>query len=261
MFKKSLILAVLLLLPILALMGCGGGGSETESAPAAAAPADSGNYLAEGTASIGGTITFEGQPPALQPIQMSADPNCQAKHDAPVMNEMLVLGDGQTMSNVLVTVKSGLPEGKWEVPSEAVTIDQKGCQYIPHVTGIMVGQTLKIVNSDGILHNVHAQPKVNQEFNRAMPGAVTEIEHTFTQPEEWFHIKCDVHPWMGAYMAITSHPFWAVTGKDGQFTISGLPAGTYEIEARHERLGTQTATVTVEDGGAGTQDFTFSVPK
>ncbi len=133
-------------------------------------------------------------------------------------------------------------------------------RYKPHVMGIMVGQTYKILNSDGILHNVHALPKINKAFNRAMPPTVKEATATFDKPEALFMVKCDVHPWMNAYVGVFTNPFFSVTGKDGKFTISGLDPGTYEISAWHERLGTQTATVTVDASGTKVQNFKFAVP-
>ena len=213
-------------------------------------------------ATVTGTVKFEGKAPAMKPLQMDADPGCAKKHSSAPLAEALVLGDGQTMANVYVHIKSGLPAGKtWPVPSEPVTLDQHGCQYIPHVVGVMVGQPFKVLNSDGLLHNVHALPKVNSEFNRAMPAAVTEAEYKFDKEEIGFKVKCDVHPWMGAYVSVTNHPFFDVTGMDGKFKIDGLPAGTYEIEVWHERLKTQTAKVTVAEGDTKSVDFSYSRPE
>jgi plastocyanin len=212
-------------------------------------------------ATITGTVTYEGKVPTLRPIAMDADPVCAKKHQAPVPNEMLVLGSGNTMGNVVVHVVSGLPPGKtWPAPKEPVTLDQDGCMYKPHVMALMVGQPYRILNSDGILHNVHALPKINPAFNKAMPPTVKETETTFDKPEAFFHIKCDVHPWMSAYVGVFSHPFFAVTKPDGKFTITGLDPGTYEIEAWHEKLGTQKATVTVAAGETKSIAFTFSPP-
>src|SRR5687768_13041727 len=149
--------------------------------------------------SITGTVTFGGKVPPLKPLAMDADPACAKKHSKPVPSEMLVLGSGNTMGNIMVYVSKGLPAGKtWPAPKNPAVLDQKGCQYVPHVQGIMVGQPYKILNSDGILHNVHALPKINRGFNQPMPGSMKESTKTFDKPEVMFQIKCDVHPWMSA---------------------------------------------------------------
>jgi plastocyanin len=211
--------------------------------------------------SINGTVTFTGKAPALKPLAMDADPVCAKKHSGPVPSEMLVLGPGNTMGNILVWVSKGLPAGKtWPAPKTPVTLDQNGCQYKPHVMGIMVGQPYRILNSDGVLHNIHTLPKVNPSFNKGMPPSLKETSTVFNKPEEVFHIKCDVHPWMSAYIAVFTHPFFSATATDGKFTISGLDPGTYEITAWHEKLGTQTASVTVGANDKKTQDFKFALP-
>ena len=217
--------------------------------------------VALGASSVTGTVTFDGKAPNLRPLAMDADPACAKKHTAPVPSEALVLGNGNTMGNIMVWVSKGLPAGKtWPAPKTPVTLDQKGCQYFPHVMGIMVGQPYRILNSDGILHNVHALPTINKQFNRAMPATLKEASATFEKPEDMFHIKCDVHPWMSAYVGAFTHPFFFVTGPDGKYTISGLDPGTYEITAWHEKLGTQKATVTVGASDTKAQNFKFAVP-
>jgi plastocyanin len=210
--------------------------------------------------SISGTVTFDGKPPALKPLAMDADPACAKKHAKPVPSEMLALGSGNTIGNILVWVSKGLPSGKtFPVPKTPVTLDQNGCVYQPHVMGIMVGQTYRILNSDGVLHNIHTLPKVNPSFNKGMPPTLKEATTVFAKPEDVFHIKCDVHPWMSAYVAVFTHPFFSATGTDGKFTISGLDPGTYEITAWQEKLGTKTASVTVGANETKTQDFKFAV--
>jgi hypothetical protein len=217
--------------------------------------------VADAASTINGTITFAGKPPVLRPLAMDADPVCAKKHPKPVLAEMLVLGGGSTMGNVIVYVSKGLPAGKtWPAPKTPVTLDQQGCLYVPHAMGIMVGQPYRILNSDGILHNIHTLPKVNASFNRAMPATLKETSTTFAKPEPIFQIKCDVHPWMSAYIGVFTHPFFSVTSTDGKFSIAGLDAGTYEITAWHERLGTQTASITVTGSDTKTQDFKFAVP-
>ena len=216
--------------------------------------------MGTGSAAISGTVTFTGQVPNLQPIRMDADPQCQAKHDTPVYPEILVLGDGNTMANVFVKVTNP-PAGDYPAPAQPAVIDQRGCQYHPHVIGVIEGQALTFLNSDGLLHNVHGQPKQNREFNLGMPASRTQATETLNTPEPLFHVKCDVHPWMQAYVAVMDNPFFAVTGEDGTFKIAGLPPGEYQVEAWQEKLGTRTGSVTVGDGETGTVDFQFDVPK
>jgi plastocyanin len=211
---------------------------------------------------ITGTVVFAGKPPALKPLAMDAEPVCHKKHGGkPAPNEALVLGTGNTMGNIIVWVSKGLPAGKtYPAPKTPVVLDQDGCAYKPHVMGIMVGQTYRILNNDGILHNIHTLPKVNPAFNRGQPATVKEMTTNFPKPENMFQVKCDVHPWMSAYVGVFTHPFFSVTKADGKFTISGLDAGSYEITAWHERLGTQTASITVGASDTKTQDFKFAVP-
>ena len=211
-------------------------------------------------ATITGTIKYEGDVPKFQEIKMDADPLCLAKHKEAMFPDTLVLGDGNTLANVFVKVKSGLAKKDYSVPSEPVVLDQEGCHYQPHVMVVRVGQPLKILNPDGTLHNVHALSKVNTEFNLAMPQFRKEATHVFDKEEDFFPIKCDVHPWMASWCTVISHPFFSVTQKDGKFAIAGLDAGTYEIEAWHEKLGTQTISVTVTADETKEANLTFSRP-
>lgn len=218
--------------------------------------------VAVAASTVTGTVTFDGKAPALKPLSVEAEPVCHKKHGGkPAPNEALVLGAGNTMANILVFVSKGLPAGKaFPVPKTPVTLDQDGCVYKPHVMGIMVGQTYRILNSDGILHNIHTLPKVNPAFNRGQPATVKEMTTTFGKPENVFQVKCDVHPWMSAYIGVFTHPFFAVTGADGKFSLPNLDAGTYEITAWHERLGTQSASITVAANETKAQNFKFAVP-
>jgi len=211
-------------------------------------------------ATVTGTIHFEGKVPKLKRQDMRADPGCVAKHKAPPESELLVLGEDNTLGNVFAWVKSGLPDVEYPVPDEAVVLDQKGCLFIPHVSAVMVGQPFKILNNDSLMHNVHSLSKVNMPFNLAMPGSLKDIVIEFPSEEWMFQVKCDVHPWMKAYVTVLSHPFHDVTEPDGKFTISGLPAGTFEIEVWHETLGSRSVEVTVADDDTKTADFTLSPP-
>ena len=210
--------------------------------------------------SVTGTITYDGSVPNFRPIKMSGDPICESHHTEAVYPEILVLGEGNTMANVFVSITKGISETDFEIPAEPVILDQKGCQYTPHVFGIRAGQDLKILNPDGTLHNVHAMPKENSEFNMAMPKFRKTAMKKFDVVESTpFPIKCDVHPWMTTWVAVMDNPYFDVSTKDGTFTIDGLEPGEYEITAWHEKLGVRTATVTVTDGAA-TADFMYSRP-
>ena len=208
--------------------------------------------------SITGTITFEGKAPKMKPLKLDADPICVVNNEIAPKKEWLILDENKGVKNVLVFVTEGL-NIDYLPPEEPVVIDQKGCIYSPHVLGIMAGQQLDILNNDGTLHNIHALPKVNKEFNKAQPRSKKKLSVQFEKPEAPFKVKCDVHPWMGAYIGVFDHPCFAVSGDDGTYIISDLKPGEYVIEAWHEKLGSQTANVTVSDSAAH-QDFTFKKP-
>ncbi len=207
---------------------------------------------------ISGKISFEGKTPRMKKLKLEADPICVSNNEVPPAAEWLIVDKSGGVKNMIVSVKEGL-SGSRNLPSETVVLDQQGCVYRPHVLAVMAGQVVDILNNDGIMHNVHALPKINREFNKAMPKFKKKITTQFEKSEKPFKIKCDVHPWMISYIGVFDHPYFAVTGDDGTYSISGLSSGEYVIEAWHERLGTQTATVTVGDGTT-TADFTFKKP-
>jgi plastocyanin len=211
---------------------------------------------------IQGKITFDGKAPKMKSLRMDADPVCVANNEVAPRREWLILDENNGLKNVLVFVKESSAgsslAGEFNLPENPAVIDQNGCIYVPHVLGVMVGQKLDILNSDGTLHNIHALPKVNKEFNNAMPRSKKRMTVQFDKSEAPFKIKCDVHPWMGAFIGVFDHPYFAVTGDDGSYVISGLEPGVYVIEAWHEKLGSQTANVTVGDSAA---NFTFTKPK
>ena len=211
-------------------------------------------------ATITGTVKYEGEVPKFRVIKMDADPICLTRHSNPVYPQVLVLGEGDSMENVFVHIVGGLSDMIHAAPSQPVVLTQEGCLYAPHVLGVMVNQPLEILNPDGTLHNVHGIPKKNEEFNLAMPKFRTKITRTFDKPEFMFPMKCDVHPWMGAWVSVMDHPFFYVTKEDGIFKIENLPAGEYEIEAWHEKLGIKKAAIVVAEGDTKEVNFLFSKP-
>lgn len=235
----------------------------TDTPPAATTPGTA-TSAASATATVTGKVFFDGVIPNMPVIKMDADPKCVTNNQGKeVKAETLVMGEGKAVANIFVKIKSGLAAGKtYTTPTTPVVVDQHGCRYIPHVLATMKGQAVQIKNSDGTLHNVHMMPTTNKEANIAMPAFKTQIDHMFDQIETTpFKVKCDVHPWMAGFVAVMDHPYFSVTGLDGKFEIKGLDAGEYEIEIWHEKLGTQTAKVTVAAGETKTQDFTFTLQK
>jgi plastocyanin len=204
---------------------------------------------------ITGVITFEGQVPAREPINMDSDPYCTKQPGN--STEAVLVGEGSGLQNVFVYVKDGLGDRVFPVPSTSVVLDQKGCRYTPHVLGIQVGQTLEILSSDNTLHNVHAMPEQNREFNKAHQLAGIKHTHVFSTREVMVPFKCDVHKWMNAFVGVVDHPFHAVTAGNGRFELKGLPPGTYVVEAWHEKLGTQTQMVTIGEKQTSDISFTF----
>lgn len=226
------------------------------SAPPSTAPSPPSFNTATGTATIQGTVSFEGTPPADAPINMNSDPVCASLQKAPVYPEDVVV-NGKRLENVFVYVKHGLERQSFAPPPEPVVLSQRGCRYTPHVLGIMVNQKLRIVNGDPTVHNVHCQADKNSSFNIGQPLKDMEVTRIFAMPEIIIHFKCDVHKWMSAYLGVLPHPYFGVTGNDGTFALQNLPPGEYVIEAWHEKLGTQSVTVTVGDKETKEVSFSF----
>lgn len=256
-YRKFLILGTTALFVF--SLACGGGGEEAAEAPEKGAEATTEYFKVDPAtaATVSGKVTFEGAVPKAPPLNMSAEPSCQELHDGPVYPDQVAVSDGN-LANVFVWVKSGLEGKAFEPSSQPVTLDQKGCIYHPHVIGIQTNQALEVTNSDPFTHNVHPLPTTNREFNRSQSAGSAPVEHKFPRQELKIAVKCNVHPWMRSYINVVDHPFFAVTGADGSFTIKGLPPGTYTIEAIHESLGEKDMSVTVGDGESATADFNFT---
>lgn len=229
--------------------------SDTSATGEAAAPAAVAPVVAD-AATVAGLVKFEGAPAKMAPLQMGADPYCQSQHQTPAIDEEVTVGPGGELANVIVFVKNA--PGNYPPPPTPALLDQKGCKYIPHVSAVQVGQAVQIKNSDATLHNVHAMPAVNKQFNEGQPvqGMVStkKFDKVEMQP---FRIKCDVHGWMKSYMAVLPHPFHSVSQMNGTFSIANLPPGSYTLVAWHEKYGSQEQQVTVGPKEQKQVTFTF----
>ena len=204
-------------------------------------------------ADVSGTVTFDGVPPKPKAINMNAVPDCAKQHNDPVYEENWVVGANNEVKNCVIYVKDGAKLGG-QAKTDPVVLDQKGCIYSPHVVVAMVGQELKARNSDSFLHNVHGLAKDNQEFNFPQQQQGQENKIDGTKAVETYMVKCDVHPWMKAWVVVLDHPFFAVTGDDGTFKIPGLKDGKYTLICWHEPALVQEKEVEVKNGSA-TVDF------
>jgi plastocyanin len=252
------LLPKLLLVPLtlsLLVCACGGNHTTTESSesilPLATVDEPNGG-------TISGKVLFTGDAPAMPAIDMSANPMCERQHPTPQRAETAVVNGNHTIRYAFIWIKDGLPKARWSPPSTNVVLDQSGCVYRPHVLALMVGQQLEIDNSDPVNHNVHAEAQTNVAWNESQPPQADKKFKTFSKEEIWFPVTCSVHPWMRAYLSVVSHPFFAVTGEDGSYTIKGVPPGTYTLEVIQEKFGRKTAPVTIAAHDSKTVDFTYA---
>ncbi len=207
----------------------------------------------KGRGTLRGVVKFTGEPPAMADIAPSADPACEGM----ASKEQSVLVKDGKLRNVLVRVRGPVP-GAPAAPATPVVIDQTKCTYVPRVQGAMAGQSIQVKNSDGTMHNVRGVAGTKPIFNLAQPPSAPPVTKSVPSEVEVLQLKCDVHPWMRAYVAVSPHPYFATTGEEGSFSIEGVPEGTYTVEAWHETLGTKTAEVTVKDGAEAEASFEFS---
>jgi len=210
-------------------------------------------------ADVTGKVTLDGKAPEPKQIDMSGVKECNDQHPDPVNEETVVAGDKGELKNVIVSIKKeDSPDLAGEVPKTPVILDQKACQYTPHVLPMMAGQEFLIKNDDPFLHNVHSLAQTNPTFNFGQPNKDEGKKVDPMKAAEYFRVKCDVHPWMSAYIAVFDHPYFATTGDDGSYTIKGLPDGDYTLTAWHEKFGTQEQKITVKGGKTEKPaDFSF----
>lgn len=254
---------------IVAAIGCGGGKPQDASAKSASevpplhvaqAPEGAPAEQPAGSASVAGSATFSGTPPAAERVKMDADPQCALQHTDAVHKPEVVVNANGTLKHVFVYVKQGLEGRSFAAPTSPATLNQRGCMYDPHVFGIRVGQPLEIVNDDATLHNVNCKATKSKPFNLAQPTKGMKSNKQFAAPEMMVKCVCNVHPWMAAYIGVVEHPYFAVTGDEGTFTLAGLPAGTYTVAAWHEKYGEQTQGVTLGEGDTQSLTFEFKAP-
>jgi plastocyanin len=270
--RKSLNLLFMLML--VAAMACGGGkevvdeselGEDDQAPQTAAAEGTAGGATAAAptapvavadAATVNGMVKLEAAaPPKMPNLQMSADPYCASKHPTPQPDEEVVVGPAGELANVIVYVKNAPAQA---APTTPALLDQNGCKYVPHVSAVQVGQPIQIKNSDNTLHNIHAMPVVNSQFNEGQPVQGMVSTKKFDKVEMTpFRVKCDVHGWMKSYMVVLPHGYHSVSQMNGQFSIANLPPGNYTLVAWHEKYGTQEQQVTVGAKEQKQVTFTF----
>jgi plastocyanin len=203
---------------------------------------------------IVGKVKYAGTAPVPAKIQVTKDQAVCGK--AEHIDESLLVGPDKGVKNVVVNIADP-KDGKKYTPAAKPSLDQNGCKFVPHVDIVPAGQEVTIVNSDGILHNIHTFPKNNPPFNKAQPKFKKEMPATFDKADI-IQIKCDVHSWMAGWIVVAGHAYYALTDAAGNFKIEGVPAGTYTLEYWHEKLGKQSKSITVPATGSVTADLEYA---
>jgi plastocyanin len=204
---------------------------------------------------IVGKVTYGGTPPTPAKITVTKDQAVCGK--VAHTDESLIVGADKGIKNVVVHITDPKDGKKMAAPAKAPVVDQNGCKFVPHVEIVPAGTPIDVVNSDGILHNIHARSKANGEFNKAQPKFKKVMHETFAKPDV-VSIKCDVHNWMKGWIIVADHPYYALSDDAGSFKITGVPAGTYTLQYWQEKLGVQTKQVTVPATGSVTADLTYA---
>jgi len=243
---------------LLGALGCGAGEAPEPEAP----PVPAAELVPVDPATVGvirGVVNLTGTPPEPREIPLGSNPACSSGHDGPVFFDSVIVQEGK-LKNAFVWVKKGLERTAFEIATNEVEIDQRGCIYQPRVIGVQVGQPVVFINSDNTTHNVHTVPVKGSGENFCMAIQGMRSPRTFKREEVMLKTKCDIHPWMGAYIGVVRHPVFAVSAADGAFELTGVPPGDYVVEAWHEKFGTLTQAVTLAASGEATTSFTFAVP-
>ena len=210
---------------------------------------------------ISGKIILKGTPPKeAENNDIKSNADCAKMHTGPVTTHHFVVGPAGELANVVVSLQGASAKASG-ASAPPVVLDQKGCEYTPTILAVQTDQKLIVKNSDPVMHNVHPMPAVagNKEDNKAQMANGPDLAFTFSKPENFLKVKCDVHPWMFAWITVFDHPYFAVSGKDGTFTIHDVPAGKYKIQAAHRKAGMATQEIEVKEGEPAKADFTLEV--
>ena len=218
-------------------------------------------FSVPGTAILRGTVKVLGEPPPRKKIRMDADPHCVALHASNVLSDALVVDRDGGVRWAFVYIVSGINNQPPKRPLPPVLLDQVGCMFEPHVLGLQTGQPLNIFNTDGILHNAHSFAFANRAFNFGLVDKSTVQTLTLDKPEVMFSIRCDIHPWMRAWIGVLDHPFFCVTNETGSYALPQLPAGRYTVQVWHETYATVAREVDVLPDGDVTLDFILDARK
>ena len=225
----------------------------TTTAAASAAPVVTTKAGPLGTATIKGVVNFSGKAPEMKVPKKRKDAEfCKTKEVK--YNSILV--DNGKLAETFVRLANDSVKGEYPAPAKHGEIDQVDCMYTPRIQGVIAGQEIDIKNQDGTLHNVHTFKGTETWFNQAQPKGSPEIAKEL-EDTKIIKFTCDVHPWMRGLVVVSSHPFFAISGKDGSFTIDKVPAGKYDIEAWHPHYGLKKASVDVVDGKPAEINFTY----
>jgi plastocyanin len=238
--------------------GCGKTDAPKKTETAAPKPVEYFHADPATAGAITGNIAFRGAKPARQLISMEAEEGCQkANAGKAVYDEVVLVGKNGGLSNAFVYIQAGLEDKKFEPVQQAVSLDQRGCMFVPRIIGIRPAQTLDLKNGDSVSHNIHPMPVNNREWNQEQPPHAADVPHKFARPEVMIPVKCNIHAWMHAWIGVVDHPYFAVTGADGNFEWKNVPPGDYTIAVWHEKLGEQKQQVHLAPAGSAAVNFTY----
>lgn len=249
----------ILICGVATMVGCSQGTKKDQPAPVAvqetAAPAFHVDPLTAG--SISGTVRYVGKVPTKTKIDMSEDPACVEAHHGKAFDDSLVVSPKGSLANAFIYVKTGLEGKRFETPSSPVVIDQNGCWFSPRVLGIQTNQILQVKNSDPVTHNIHPMAQINRDWNHSQGAGDAPLARKFTKTEIMIRVKCNIHPWMHAFIGVVDNPYFAVSSADGTYSIPNLPPGTYTLGVWQETLGEQEQQITITPHSNTLVNLTF----